>query len=184
MLGDHLGDRNVLPAQVGSRVHEAVRSTHHTCHSDPGANEGMTRRKPSQELSGQRGNAVDYVIGVNVGGCVGLSRLVEDVPAQPDGGQRDRVDLELDGEDDGALWRDAGHRRRSPRTGSRNTRALHHQPQVDELSDESANGRAIQPSLPGQLRPGHCPTDMQTVEDGRQIVTSQFLAGEAAICQF
>ena len=94
---------------------------------------------------------------------------VEDLPAEPDDRDGERVDLDVDGQDDRARGVQLDERRRAARGAERDRRPLGHEARRDELADEAADGAAGEPGLGDEVRAGEGTARVELADDRAQV---------------
>src|SRR5690606_39402527 len=96
---DHRPQRDVLPPEVGAEVDAAVAAAHHTHHRHSHPDQNLVGCQLSEERAGHAHDFFDRLVDRLAAAAPGLTHLAVDVAPEADGGDRHRVDGELDGED-------------------------------------------------------------------------------------
>ena len=103
-LGEHVAERDIPPAEVGSKVDVTVGAPRDPDdrHAHPG--EVVTLGQRTEKWLGEFHRVIDRLIRREAVPRSVDSHSVENVAPEADGRHGDRVDRQVDGEDDRTLW--------------------------------------------------------------------------------
>jgi len=175
-IREALSERDVPPSEVRCHRDEAVRAPDDPDdrHADP--DEQVVRRSAGADLTGQLGEIGHRLVHREVAAGAIDPRELEDMATRPDDRDGERVDCDLQREDDGAVRDQADQRRRPPRGPAPHRALLGYEAGEGELTDEAAD-RASRKAGPGdELGPRERSATVQLADDGAQVRTANRLA--------
>ncbi len=165
---ESLAEGNVGPTEVRRHRHEAIGPSDDADDGHPDrdlGSAGPSRADDPDELG--------EIVGDLVRGRMAARPIdpdvVEDLAAQPDDRRGERVDLDVERQDDRALRVGADERRGSTGQPERCGRSLGHQAADDELADQAADRAPGQPGPRHQLRAGERALPMELADDRTQV---------------
>ena len=149
--GQHVAERHIPPAEVGSEVDEPVGSSRQPDHGDADAGEVVVDGYRRQQRLGELDRILDGLArGESTTRAVDADTVVH-VTAEADRRHGDRIDRHLDGENDRPLGVGGDDRRRATGTGRLRRAALDDEAERRQLTDEIGDRRAIQSRERGEL---------------------------------
>ena len=139
-----LAERHVAPAEVGRHRHEAVAPPDDADDRHADADQRLAGGSPRPQVVRQLGEVGGDRLDRGVAAGAVDADALEDLAAEPDDGRGERVDRDLEGEDDGAVRVEADDRRGPARDARRLGPLLGHEVGRRQLADEPADGAAGQ----------------------------------------
>ena len=144
---------------------------------DADADVRLARRSARAELGGQLGEVGRRSASTEEWPRGRSTRTqVEDLAAQADHGDGERIDGDLEGQDDRALGVQPDERRRPAGRAERRRALLGHETGVDELADEAADRAPGQAGPGDELGSGERAADVQLTDDRAQVRPANGLA--------
>ncbi len=144
-----LAEGHVRQPRLGAIETQPVGPPDETDDRDPDPDQRIDRRSPGAHQAGQLGQVGGDLVDRRVAPRPVDADQLEDLAAEPDEGDRQRVDGDLEGEDGGILRVGADQRRRPAGRPERRGPLLRDEVGGDELADEAAD------RAPGEAGPGH-----------------------------
>ena len=170
--------RLVAPAEVRCQAYEAVLAPDDADHGHADAHDVIRRRPGDAQRIGQPQKVADDPFDRDVVGRAIDPSMLEDGAAEPDRRRGQRVDRDLEREDDtpvGGRVDDGGG---TPRDAKGDGALLVGKVGGDELADEPADGAASQPGARDELRPRLRPMHVQLPDDRGEIGAADGLAAQ------
>ena len=141
--------------RFGRQVDEAITAAYDPGHGHSRPHQLRPRRRPAHELAGQTADGATAATGVRPASqSRRWDRRLVDLAAEAHAGHGQGIGPDLDSQRPNALGGEADEQGGAPGGALRRRRAFRYQADRGQLTDEGADGAAVEPRPGGELRSG------------------------------